>query len=158
MDMDGYRVSLWSPEIFAVLSMVPCFLMTYFSEKFQAYIYMVYVDGWRHVQSTPSVLTVSELLFTLTLISLLVGVYSNLKLGSNILIVKRILYTITFGFGIQYVGYEVLEFFIATYERLTNPEVVKFSYGLGYPMLILQAILLTLSFMAVWLTKEQPAQ
>ena len=92
MSMDGYRVSLWSSEIFAVLSMVPCFLMTYFSEKFQAYIYMVYVEGWRHVQSTPSVLTVSELLFTLTLISLLVGVYSNLKLGSNILIVKRILF------------------------------------------------------------------
>ncbi|MHA1582554.1 MAG: hypothetical protein ACTSYM_08725 [Candidatus Baldrarchaeia archaeon] len=152
--MDGYRISLWSPEIFAVLSMVPCLLITYFSEKFQAYIHIVYVEGWRHISG--GVLTVSGLLFTFTLISLLVGVYSNLKFGNNILIVKRIFYTITFGLGIQYVGYEVSEFFLAAYERLTNPEVVEFSYGLGHPMLILQFILLTLSFMTVWLTKEQP--
>jgi len=42
--MDGYRISLWSPEIFAVLSMVPCFLITYFSENSKHQLIVMFND------------------------------------------------------------------------------------------------------------------
>jgi len=59
------------------------------------------------------------------------------------------------GFSVQCAAREILEFFTAIYNRITNPNVIEFSYGLGYVMLIVQFTLFALGCLAAWLTRER---
>ena len=79
-----------------------------------------------------------------TIISLVVAVYSNLKYGRSIPILKRILYTVACGYAVQYpLG---LAQFYPYYSFIVSP---------AYFVLLVQIILLMISCLTSWLTKEQ---
>ena len=120
------RLGLWLPEIFVALSIVLSIL-----------IGITYHRSYEALASGD--------LFLFTIISLVVAVYSNLKYGRSILILKRILYTVACGYAVQYsLG---LAQFYSHYQ---------FTVSSAYFVLLVQVALLTASCLTSWLTKEQP--
>jgi len=73
------KLKLWSSEIVALTSIVPWLFITFFTERFQAYIRIVYVDSWTHIQSTMSVYRISGWLFIFTVVSLIIGGFQQFK-------------------------------------------------------------------------------
>jgi len=119
-------LGFWLPEIFAILSIVLSILI-----------------GITYHRSYEA--SASGDLFLFTIVSLVVAVYSNLKYGRSILILKRILYTVACGYAVQYsLG---LAQFYSYYSFTVSP---------AYFVLLAQITLLMVSCLTSWLTKEQP--
>jgi len=145
------KLKLWASEVVALISIIPWFL----TQRFQAYIHIVHNYGWRHVVATISVRFTSDFLLFFTIISLIITIIGNLRYGYDGIILKRILYAITCGLGVQVAAYDLSDFFSAIYGKMVAPDmIIELSFGLGYFTLLTQLILLVFSCLIVWFTKE----